>query len=348
MKKLLALALALILMLSVASVALAEKTQLVIWTIAVEGDSNRAAYLAAIDAFNASNEDYELVMEPTENEAYKTKIKAAMSSGKNLPDIFFTWSMSFLGDFVDAGRVYCLDDELPNFKAELTDTMLANTTYDGAHYGVPLTMNVVTLFANMDLLAKAGWDAVPETYDDLVKCCEDLKANDIIPFGVAGKENWCLSEYVEPLLVKTIGADGLKACYNGEASWAQEGVVTAMQAFRDMIDNGFFDPSAAALGNEEVKQNFIAGKTAFYQNGSWNCGDIARDAKFAVQACAFPVLAEGADLYQFVGGPNDTLAVAATAKDPELCAKIARLLTDAVIDSELYQSVCHNKTSLTV
>ena len=40
-------------------------------------------------------------------------------------------------------------------------------------------------------------------------------------------------------------------------------------------------------------------------------------------ALAFPTVAEGADLYQFVGGPNDTLAVTATAKDPELCAKIA-------------------------
>ena len=323
MKKFVAIVLAAIMLLSAASVALAEKTTLTIWTIAVEGDSNRAAYLAAIDEFNKTNEEYVLVMAPTENEAYKIKIKAAMSSGMNLPDIFFTWSMSFLGDFVEADRVYCLDGALPEYKAELTDTMLANTTYDGAHYGVPLTMNVVTLFANMDLLKEAGWEAVPETYEDLMKCCEDLKAKDIIPFGVAGKENWCLSEYVEPLLVKTIGADGLKDCYNGDASWNQEGVVKAMECFREMIDKGYFDPSAAALGNEEVKQNFIAGKTAFYQNGSWNCGDIANNAQFAVQACAFPVVAEGADLYQFVGGPNDTLAVSATAKDPELCAKIA-------------------------
>ena len=49
----------------------------------------------------------------------------------------------------------------------------------------------------------------------------------------------------------------------------------------------------------------------------------AKAANFEVAALAFPTVAEGADLYQFVGGPNDTLAVTATAKDPELCAKIA-------------------------
>ena len=320
MKKVLALVLSLVLLLSV-SAAFADKTPLTLWSIAVEGDSNRAAYLAAVDDFNANNPDYELTMEPTENEAYKTKIKAAMSAGTELPDIFFTWSMSFLGDFVDAGRVYCLDDVLPEFKEELTDTVLANSTYDGKHYGVPLTMNVVTMFANMDMLKEVGYEAVPETYDELIVLCDKLVEAGKIPFGVAGKENWCLSEYTEPLLVKTIGADGLKACYEGKAPWNQEGVVKAMQAFEQLKE--YFDPNAAALGNEEVKQNFIAGKTAFYQNGSWNCGDIAKAANFEVAALAFPTVAEGADLYQFVGGPNDTLAVTATAKDPELCAKIA-------------------------
>ena len=76
--------------------------------------------------------------------------------------------------------------------------------------------------------------------------------------------------------------------------------------------------------NEEVKQAFIDGKYAFYQNGSWNCGDIATKSKFAVSACMFPVVdAEHASLYEMVGGPNDTLAVTATCVDPAVCAKAA-------------------------
>lgn len=322
MKKVLALVLAAIMLLSVTS-AFAEKTQLTLWPIAVESDSNHAAYVAAVADFNATHEDFELVMEATENEAYKTKIKAAMSAGVNLPDIFQTWSMAFLGDFVDAGRVYCLDDVLPAYKDELTDTMLANTTYNGAHYGVPLTMNVVTLFANMDLLKKAGWEKAPETYDELIKCCDDLLAAGIIPFGVAGKENWCLSEYVEPLLVKTIGAQGLQDCYTGAASWNQEGVVKAMTIFTDMIKKGYFDPSAPALSNEETKANFIAGKTAFYQNGSWNCGELAAAGEQFI-CIPFPVIdAEKATLYEMVGGPNDALAVSASSPYAEMCGTIA-------------------------
>ena len=323
MKKVFALVLALALLMSVTA-AFADKTPITLWTIAVESDSNRAAYLAAVDAFNAANPDYEMTMEPTENEAYKTKIKAAMSAGTDLPDIFFTWSMSFLGDFVDAGRVYCLDEELPNYKDKLTDTVLANTTYDGKHYGVPLTMNVVTMFANMDMLKEVGWEKLPETYEELTQLCDALVAAGKVPFGVAGKEKWCISEYFEPIVAKTIGTAELTKIYQGESSWNQEGIVKAANVFRELIEKGYFDPNAAALGNEEVKQGFIAGKYAFYQNGSWNCGDIARGAQFEVKACMFPVVdAEKSSLYQMIGGPNDTLAVTATAVDPALCAKAA-------------------------
>ena len=324
MKKVFALVLTLALLLS-ATAAFAEKTQLTLWSIAVESDANRPAYEAAIAAFNAENPDYEIVMEVTENEAYKTKIKAAMSDGTNLPDIFFTWSMAFLGDFVEAGRVLCLDEYIPEYKDELTDAMLANTTYDGKHYGVPMTMNVVTLFANMDLLAKAGWDKAPESYDELIACCDDLLKAEIIPFGVAGKEQWCLSEYVEPILVKTIGAEGLKEVYQ-TGKWNQEGVVKAMQLFTDLTAKNYFDPAAPALTNEEAKQNFLAGKTAFYQNGSWNCGEVAAAGENFV-AIPFPVIdAEHSTLYQGVGGPNDTLAVAATTANPDVAAKAALFL----------------------
>ena len=112
MKKVVALVLAAIMLLSLTS-ALAEKETLTLWSIATEADANYQTYIDALKDLNAANEKYEIVMEATENEAYKTKIKAAMSAGEGLPDIFFTWSMSFLGDFVEAGRVYCLDDVLP-------------------------------------------------------------------------------------------------------------------------------------------------------------------------------------------------------------------------------------------
>ena len=52
--------------------------------------------------------------------------------------------------------------------------MLGNSTYNGKHYGVPLTMNIVGLFANMDLLKSVGYDEIPGTYEEFIECCDAL------------------------------------------------------------------------------------------------------------------------------------------------------------------------------
>ena len=338
MKKRLALLMALVMVFSLccfgAPAAFADDVTLTLWSIATESDSSHQAFVDGIAAFEAEHPGVKIEHVTTENEAYKTKIKAAMSSGEGLPDIFFTWGMGFLGEFVNAGRVYCVDNEYEAYKDELPEAMTVNVRYDNKMYGVPYTMSLVTLYANMDLLAQVGYEDIPATYEDMIACCEALKAAGIIPFGVSGKELWCLSEYVEPLVIKSVGGQALRDMYNGEASWNNDGVVKAIEAFQGMVENEYFDPSAAALGNDEVKNNFIAGKYAFYQNGSWNNKDIGEQAQFNVKAGTFPVLNDSIPLYSMIGGPNNTLAVTESSKNKDLAVEAAFFLAKFMSDAD--------------
>ena len=304
------------------------------WCLATESDSNRHAYEEAIKEMGTNHPDITLNWEAFENQSYKTKIKAAVSADE-MPDIFFTWSCAFLGDFVDAGKVYCLDDVLAKYKDELPEVMLGNTTYNGKHYGVPTTMNIVGLFANMDLLKEAGYDEVPGTYEDFIKCCDALKAKNIIPFGCAGKETWCVTEYLESVIEKSVGADALNDIFLGRATWNNADVGAAVDTFQELVNNGYFDPSGAGLTNDEVKANFMAGKYAFYMNGTWNCADFAANEEFfpKVKVAEFPVInADKATLGQLIGGPSDTLAVAASSANAEVAAEYA---------AELGKLICH-------
>ena len=317
-------------------VASDEKVKLTMWCIATEGDSNRGAYEKAIADMKEKYPNVEFEWEAIENETYKTKIAAAMAANE-VPDIFFTWSCAFLGDFVKEGKVYCLDDTLAKYSSELPESMLGNTTYDGKHYGVPTTMNIVALFANMDLLAQAGWDKVPENYDELIQCCDDLVAAGIIPFGCAGGETWCVTEYLEPIIQKTIGSKALNDIFVNGATYDNADVAKAVDTFQSMIDKGYFDPAGASLPNDDVKQNFIDGRTAFYQNGTWNCADFAKanDGEFLakVKVTEFPVIdSNNSKLGQLIGGPSDTLAVSASSPNAELAAEYA---------AELGKLICH-------
>lgn len=327
MKKLVALVLSLAMVCSLTACGNGGsngKVALKMWCIATESDSNRHSYEAAINDVTAKFPNVEFTWEATENEAYKTKIKAAAAANE-MPDIFFTWSCAFLGNFVDQGRVYCLDTELAKYSSELPEVMLGNSTYDGKHYGVPLTMNIVGLFANMDLLGQVGYTEIPGTYEDFIACCDKLIAAGITPFGCAGKETWCVTEYLEPIIEKSVGADTLNEIFAGRATWNNADVAAAVDEFQSLVNNGYFDPNGLTLGNDEVKANFMAGQYAFYQNGTWNCADFANkeNCKINVKVGEFPVVKSASQLGELIGGPSDTLAVAANSKNPEVAAEFA-------------------------
>ena len=250
MKKILALLLALCMIFALAACGgTAAKTDgktdggetvLKLWCIATESDANRPAYLKAIEEYEKAHPDVKIEMEAFENESYKTKIKAAMIGGDtaDLPDIFFSWSGAFLGEFVNAGRVQCLDENFKAYADKLPESMMSTTTYDGKHYGIPTTFNIVAMYANMDMLAEVGWDHVPQTYEDLIACCDALVAAGKIPFGCAGKETWCVTEYLEPIIIKTIGYQDLGKIFAGEASWNDPDIAKAVDVLQEMIKIG--------------------------------------------------------------------------------------------------------------
>ena len=311
-----------------------DSIKLTMWCIATEGDSNRRSYEKAIADMKAKYPEIEFEWESVENEAYKTKIKSAVAANE-LPDIFFTWSCAFLGDFVNVDKVYCLDNVLAKYADELPESMLGNSTYNGKHYGIPTTMNIVGLFANMELLNSVGYDEIPGTFDEFIVCCDKLLAAGIIPFGCAGNETWCVTEYLESVIEKSIGVKALSDIFLGNASWDNSDVAKAVDIFQGMIESGYFDPQGATLTNNEIKDNFIAGKYAFYMNGTWNCADFAANEEFfpKVRVAEFPVInSQAAQLGQLIGGPTDTLAVAAVSPHAELAAEYA---------AELGKLICH-------
>ncbi len=301
-----------------------KPVELTLWTIE-SGGGLSDAYVKAIDDLKKAYPNVTLKTETFEQNYYKDKIRLSAMAA-DLPDIFFTWGGSFLGDFVDVGIVYNLDDVISRYmkSGDITQVMLDNTTYNDQHYGVPMGMNAVVLYANMDLLKKAGINAVPKTKEALFECCDKLLKNGITPFGCSN-EAWCISEYIEPIAEKSIGAKALGEIFNGKASFDNKGLAESVDLFKEMLDKGYFG-NELGLGNGEVSGRFMNGEYAFYMNGSWNCGMFASDPGFAskVTVSEFPVInSKKSQLGEIIGGPSDTLAVSALSKNKGVAAEYA-------------------------
>ena len=293
------------------------------WCNIPESDGYRHALECAIDDLEDKYPNVTLNWEAYAFESYKTKLKAAVAAG-DLPDVFVTPTGAFLGDFTEAGCIYCLDDMYEEYEDELPECMLTTSTFGGKHYGVPYNMNTIILFANMDLLKEAGYDEIPTTYNDLIECCEALKKKKITPFGVAGSETWCVSEFVESLMLQTVGAETLSDLFYGNETWDNEDIALAIDMFQSWKEEEYFASKGETLTYDEVLINFENGDYAFMVTGTWNCLNIATTADFEVAISGLPVIdSEKADEGLFLGGPTEVFAVSSASAHPQASAQFS-------------------------
>ena len=64
---------------------------------------NARYFQAVVKAFETANPNVTIRMEAVADDPYKDKIRVVMASG-NIPDIYFSWSGAYAGQFVRAGR----------------------------------------------------------------------------------------------------------------------------------------------------------------------------------------------------------------------------------------------------
>jgi raffinose/stachyose/melibiose transport system substrate-binding protein len=300
-----------------------EQITLTLWSIATESDNYHEPYLKAIADFEAAHPNIKIDFQTFENESYKTKLKSAVSANE-LPDIFFTWGGGFSQPFVEAGRVLGVDDAYQNYKDALPEVMLTNVTFDGKKYGSVYTMNVSMLFYNKDMFKQYNLKP-PTSIDELKSVCQTFIDNGITPFGISAKDKWNLGMAHDALTLKSAGAAAVTSALtkDGKVTYDAPEFLAATNVFSDLVKMGAYSEDAIALTNDEATQTFYDGKVPMYITGSWMVSDFYTKSKTpeAFGCIPVPVVnSANAKLSDFMGGPSDTLMVAASTKYPEEAA----------------------------
>ena len=106
--------------------------------VGTEADTYIDAYKSIAEKFSENNEYGVTVnIDFYENEQYKTKLTTLMASNA-VPDIFFTWELSYLQPFVEGGKVADITsylEEDADWKNSFSDGTLDLLSYDGKNYG---------------------------------------------------------------------------------------------------------------------------------------------------------------------------------------------------------------------
>lgn len=268
-------------------------------------------------------------VDTAENEAYKTKLKAAIAANET-PDIFYTWGHGFLKPFVEAGKVEAMDEYLTDdFKSHLAPSTLSGFQFEGKTYGLTTDQSVACMFYNKEMFDKLNLE-IPKTFDDLKKVCQTFLDNGITPLTVGGKEPWTIAMYHDLLALRAVGSEGVVSATGKETDFSDQGFLEAAKCLRELVDMGAFPDGSAGISREESEVPFFQGQIPMYLNGSWTATRVYKDSslvKDKVVAAPFPTLENGkAGVTDFTGGPDTAFAVSADTKDPALTTEVAQYI----------------------
>ncbi|UUX33802.1 ABC transporter substrate-binding protein [Fundicoccus culcitae] len=310
-----------------------------------------------VGEFNASQSDY-VVVEQNQGD-YSTLSQSIMASGAagDLPTIA-QMAASNMPDYMDSGILLALDDLLTdenNFGEDLYGDIfpgfLEGVTFDDQVYAIPFSKSVRLMYVNEDLLAEAGFDTIPTTWEEVEALGVALQE--------AGLENPAMGlENSFSMEVETMARQNGAAWVSQDLSTveiASETAIAPIQFLKGLIDNGY----ARTAGEDGYMSGpFSQGETALYIGSSAGLAYVTpgiEENNIGFSTAEIPTFGGGDKLTLFAG--ND-LGVFATASEeqqagavqfmsfllqPENTARWAIAtgylpITQAGVDSETWQN----------
>lgn len=218
--------------------------------------------------------DVNSVMFPS-TDAFQAAVRSSLSGEEGFP--VFDWWTGYRGKaLVDAGAVADLTPlwEKHIAAGEYPQEMMNLFSQDGRAFGAPKLVNYWGVFYNKQVFDQHGLTP-PTTWDEMMTVADTLKAQGVTPFGldVVGCR-WCSFIWFEEMLIRTDPQlyDNLM---NGRAKYNDPGVVEALNAWGDLIEQGYFS-EPGAVTSEQLAESFVNGEIAMYLIGDWWTANLER------------------------------------------------------------------------
>lgn len=251
--------------------------ELEFWVVGTEEDMHYKCLPAAIDQFNAQNEEVHIsVVVGGAVEEYTKKI-TLMAETDSLPD-FFEAGDALCEGFGDAGVMTEIGTSM-KADEEWSSYQYATGAYDnqlsyqsGKIYGIPLVADAQGFFYNKAILAQYGLD-VPKTWEEFVNVVETLRANGVTPIAHGTTDIWSIWGYYS--LFARYGINEVGASIkNGETTFSDT-MVPAFEKIKELADMGAYPEGTTSMSYSQALEMFKNGEAAIFGSGAWDAGGIS-------------------------------------------------------------------------
>lgn len=266
----------------------------------------------------------------------KTTLGLALS-GNTPPDVFQANNgRPDMGKFVQAGQLLPLDryadaytwtDRYPESVRKYSSYSEDGKTFGtGNLYGLPQVGEVVGVYANKAVLAKAGITEVPTTWADFEASLATLKGKGQQPLVLGNLDKWPAIHVFGTVQAQTTPADQIRTLGFGQegGSWTTPENTKAAQTLVDWVDQGYFSKDVNGLGYDPAWQAFSKGTGAYLIAGTWLQADLGKamgdDLTFVLPPKAQQTPAA-------TGGTGIPWAVSSKTKSPDAAAAYVDFIT---------------------
>ncbi len=199
--------------------------------------------------FAAFQEEHKCTVEVTilPWSGYTQKITTGIVSGEG-PDVVY---LDGFYDFVSAGALeelspYFTDEEKENYVYWDMGNIM------GGQYVMPMMVgNATVLYCNMDILKDAGFDAPPQTWEELMTYAKAIKEKNpenfsfAQPWGNSSGQSACMTGFM-PYFWQ---AGGELLGEDGKPNLNTEAALKTLEFIKSFQDEGVFDDTITSVGN---------------------------------------------------------------------------------------------------
>ncbi|OBJ00373.1 sugar ABC transporter substrate-binding protein [Mycobacterium alsense] len=262
------------------------------------GEQIAAAYRRSFEAFHRAHPDIEVRTDIVAYSTYFDTLRTDVAGG-SADDIFWL-SNAYLAAYADDGRLLDIGKTLGRAAAaDWEPAVVDQFTRGGVLWGVPqLTDAGIALYYNADLLGAAGVDPAqlgtlrwsPDGGDTLrplltrLTVDADGNAAGTPRFDPRRVRQWGYNAANDPqgIYLNYIGSAGGVFQRGDEFAFDNPAAVAAFRYLVGLINDDHVAPPAADTNdNGDFSRNqFLAGRMALFQSGTYNLEPVARDARF--------------------------------------------------------------------
>jgi len=277
-------------------------------------------YQTVVKQFEKEHPGYTVKVETFPFAQYRDKMLVAMKGGTG-PDVM-TLDEVWTPEFAAAGLIQPLDDQIGKSsvvkEGDFYKGAWESNKYQGKSWGVPLNFDVwEEMYYNADLFKAAGLDPdkPPTTWSEWNDAAKKLNnPPNSFGMGLIGCKDESSSVLTDSLIFSN---DGQILDDKGKAAFDSPENVAAFEQYQGLLANS--PNGSAGACEQDVVNQFTAGKAAMILDGSWQQDTMKTAAKFDWRI-ALPPAPDGKKFVGALGGWN--LAVNAKSKNSDLAFQL--------------------------